>query len=421
MLKLNEFGMVLLRFTSTQLLSNLLKLLSGFLVVRVMSPELYGEFTGVGVYLGYIMLGHFGIINGLGRELPYELGRKNDDYAKNLASSVYALSITLCLIAAAFYIVAAIYQFISDNFSAAIIYLSYSLIGGLQLLNTYYLPVLYRTNKDFDSLSKQNLKFGLGNIASVALVYFWGLNGLIFRAILLAFYQFLLLYNNKPFRLQPKFNLGHYKKLFYTGFPIFLVGNINVLWSTVLNTIIFSFGGAINFGLYALSNIVQGALGVIPISFSGIIYPRMLIMLGEGNTITKILKSNFKPLFIQFIVMVIMALIGVILLPPLINILLPRYVNGVVAAQWMLFVPVFQSFNALANIYNVIKKQFWYLISLILGALIGSLFVYFQIHQKGFYLEVFPQGLLLGTIIQQLLSIAFIKFLLNNIESHSIA
>jgi hypothetical protein len=34
-------------------------------------------------YLGYILLGHGGIINGLS-ELPYELGRKNDVYAKRI-------------------------------------------------------------------------------------------------------------------------------------------------------------------------------------------------------------------------------------------------------------------------------------------------------------------------------------------------
>jgi len=57
-------------------------MLSGFLVVSLIDPELYGQFTGIGVYTGYILLGHGGIINGLGRELPYELGRGNDNYAR---------------------------------------------------------------------------------------------------------------------------------------------------------------------------------------------------------------------------------------------------------------------------------------------------------------------------------------------------
>jgi hypothetical protein len=78
------------------------------------------------------------------------------------------------------------------------------------------------------------------------------------------------------------------------------------------------------------------------------------------------------------------------------------------------FIPVVQSFGALNNIYNVVKKQMWYFISLVTGAVAGSIFVFLQVNQKGFSLEVFPQGLLLGNIIQQLLSLAFIKLLLRD-------
>ncbi len=412
MYKLSEFGKVIVRFTSSQLVSNFLKLISGFLVVRVMSPGLYGEFTGAGVYMGYILLGHGGIINGLSRELPYELGRKNESYAKELASSVFSLSLILCFIAAIFFLAISIFQFYIGNFLTGFIYLGYFIIGGLQLLNIHFLPVLYRTNNDFDSLSRQNIKFGIGNLLSVAFVYFWGIYGLIFRGVFLAIYQFTLLFLNKPFPLKFNFNLVHYKNLFKTGFPIFMVGNVNGLWSTVLNNIIFSFGGALYYGLYALSGIVQGVIGVIPQSFSGIIYPRMAIMLGEGKSVASILKSNIKPLILQFIVILTIAIVGALMLPMVTDLVLPKYAGGVKAAQWMLFVPVVQSFGAFANIYNVVKKQFWYLISLVTGAVVGSLFVYLQIHNKGFYLEVFPQGLLLGNAIQQVLSLFFIRIVL---------
>ena len=45
------------------------------MVVRLIDPESFGYFSGIGIYTGYILLGNGGIINGLGRELPYELGR----------------------------------------------------------------------------------------------------------------------------------------------------------------------------------------------------------------------------------------------------------------------------------------------------------------------------------------------------------
>ena len=415
-LKFGEFGGVLIRYASAQIVSNALRIISGFLVVRAVEPVLYGEFAGVGVYMGYILLGHGGIINGLTRELPYELGRKNDVYARELASSVYVLSLLLSLIGAIVFLIIGIYHLLSGHHLTGIIFLSYFLIGGFHLLNSLYLPALYRTNKDFDSLSKQNIKTGIGSLITVIFVYLFSVYGLIIRGIVLALYQFYLLYSNKPFKLQLTYKTEHLKQLFRTGFPIFLVGQVNPLWTTVLNTIIFSTGGAVNFGFYALSTIVQGAFGVIPAAFSGVIYPRMAIMYGEGKSAGEILKSNIRPLFFQLTILLFLAIISVLIMDPAINYFLPKYSSGIVAAKWMLFVPVAQSFGALSNIYNVVKRQFWYLVSLSTGAFVGSLFVYFQILHRGFHLEIFPQGILLGTIIQQILSLGFIKIIFRKEE-----
>lgn len=415
-LKVGEFGKILMRFASAQIVSNFLRLLSGFLIIRLLDPSEYGLYSGIGVYLGYIMLGHGGIINGLSRELPYELGRNNDEYAREMASSVYVLSLLISALAAVVFMVFTIGHLIAGNYLTGLIYMAYVLVAGLQLLNKQYLPVLYRTNKDFDSLSRQNILKGFGNLLTVLFVWYLGIYGLIIRGAILALYEFILLFKNKPYSLTLTYNLAHFKKLFKTGFPIFMVGQVNQLWAIIMNTIIFSFGGALYFGLYALSTIVQGAIGIIPGAFSQVIYPRMSIMLGKGKSVLEILRANVKPLIFQFGVMLAVGIIGALLLPVIIPLVLPKYIDGIVAAQWMIFVPALRSFGALNNIYNVVKKQKWYFVSLVTGAIVGSLFVYLKIHQKGFYLEVFPQGLLLGTAIQQILSLGFIKLLLNNEE-----
>ena len=405
---------MLMRFGSAQLVSNFLRILSGFLVVRLLDPALYGQFTGVGVYMGYVLLGHGGILNGLSRELPYEFGRKNDAYARELAYSSFLLSILLSILTAVVFLIIGLYQLFEGTFLNGLIYLSYAVIGGFQLLNKQFLPRLYFRNRDFDSLSKQNIKFGIGNFITVVLVYFWGIYGLIIRGVVLAIYQFVLLFNSKPFPLKLTFKFRHLKTLFKTGFPIFLVGYVNPLWTTILNNLIFSVGGALNMGLFALSGIVQGAIGVIPAAFSSVIYPRMTMMLGEGKSIKAILKANVRPLFFQVGILLFVAVAGSLLLPPVINLILPRYAGGVKAAQWMLFVEVARSLGMFNNIYNVIKKQFWYFVSLLTGAVIGSVFVLLQVYQHGFSLEVFPQGMLLGIVIQQVLSILFIKLLIRN-------
>jgi O-antigen/teichoic acid export membrane protein len=410
--RVGEFGKTLLRFASSQAISNLLRLISGFIVVKFIDPELYGQFAGVGIFMGYISLGSVGIINGLSRELPYELGRGNNESARQMASSVYVLSTIISITASVVFLFFSIYFFILGKTLTGTIYLSYVIISGLFFFNTQFLPTLYRTNKDFDSLSKQNIRVGLGNLLTVILVYFFSIYGLIARGIILAVYQFVLLNHNKPYKLNFIYHFKHFVNLFKTGFPIFIVGQVNPLWTTIINSFIFSIGGALNFGLYALSTIVQSTFGVIPASFGGVVYPRMSIMYGEGKSIAHIIKAHVKTTVFQFSFMLVFAILGFFLLPILVPYILPKYTNGIEAAQWMLFIPVVQSIGLLNHIYNVIKKQKWYFISLLIGASVGSLFVFLNISINGFNLIVFPQGLLIGMFIQQILSLVFIRFII---------
>jgi hypothetical protein len=58
-----------------------------------------------------------------------------------------------------------------------------------------------------------------------------------------------------------------------------------------------------------------------------------------------------------------------------------------------------------------VKRQRFYFVALFTGALVGSGFILWQLKTHDFYLEVFPQGIILGTAIQQGLSLLFLKTL----------
>lgn len=407
--QLSTFGKVLLGFASSQILANFLRILSGFLVVRALDPEAYGLFTGVGVYLGYFALGHLGIINGLGREFPYQLGKGNEAYGKQLANSSFVVTLIVGLLSAFVFSGLACYHFVTQNTLMGVTFLTYVIVAGLNLFNTQFLPVLYRTSSDFGKLSRQNIIFGFINLGSVILVIKFGFEGLLIRGILLALSQFYLLYRNKPYPLELMIKKNDVIQLFKTGLPIYMVGQVNPLWSTILQNIIFSFGGAKYFGLYALANIVVSSMSIIPQSFGQVIYPRMSIMYGQGKSPGEIIMLNLKPLFFQFFVMLAIAIAGVFILPWVIPYLLPKYTEGIGPAQWMLFVPVVTSFGAINNIFNVTKQQKKYFIALLSGAILGTATIYYRLVGTEFDLMIFPQGLIIGMLIQQVVGI-FLAF-----------
>jgi len=412
--KIGTFGKVLIKFTSSQVIYNGLKMIAGFLVVRLIAPEIYGAFSGVGIFLGYVMLGHFGILSGLRRELPFQYGNKNEKLVDGLASLGFFVSLVVGSLSSLVFFTFLIYQLISGTFIDVAIYSSFTIVSFFHLLNKGYLPSLFRTTNEFDKLSKINIVLALVNILSVALVWQYALLGLCFRAVLLSIVEFGLLYFNRPISVGPKWNYQHAKLLITTGIPIFAVGQVRPLWTTVMNSLIFTLGGPLQFGYYALVNIINGALGIIPNSIGQVIYPKMSIHYGQGKDVLTILKGTLKPMIFQFIVILFVAITTCLILPVLIPLLLPKYVNGIEAAQWITFLPVVASLGLVNNIYNVIKRQKWYFISLIIGAFIGAGYSLTMVQMIGFDIIYFAQGMILGTFIQLVLSLLFLMKLLNH-------
>ncbi len=133
----------------------------------------------------------------------------------------------------------------------------------------------------------------------------------------------------------------------------------------------------------------------------------MAKLYGEGMRARDIIKKNLKVMYFQFFILVLIAAFVIVLLPFVIPVLLPQYSEGVRAAQWIALLPVISSFTALNQIFNVTKKQKIFIVTLITGALFGTAFVLICIGVKGFDIVFFPQGLLFGVFIQQMLSLFF--------------
>lgn len=416
-LRIGEFGKVLVHFASSQMVSNFLRIISGLIVVRMLDPEEYGTFTGISIYLGYVLLGHLGVVNGVGRELPYQKGKRNEAYAQQLAQSGFVISALVGIASAVVFLVFAIYHQLNGDSLLALTFAAHVVLSGLHLLTKQFLPVLYRTNTDFLKLSRQNITVGFVNVVSVVLVYYFHYSGLLIRAILLIVVEFLLLYKNSPYKLSLNIRKDDVVSLFKIGLPIYAVGQVTPLWQTIVSNMMFAMGGAMQFGLYALSNIVLTTAAMIPTSFSQVLYPRMSVMLGQGKSLREIQRTNLRPMIFQFTVMLVVAVVGCILLPHIVYYLLPKYQEGVLAAQWILFVPVVRSIS-LNNIFNVTGKQRPYLIALVTGALVGTTYILLSLHVKGFRLEIFPQGLIIGTFCQQVLCIFFIQRLVRKADAN---
>jgi O-antigen/teichoic acid export membrane protein len=396
--KLSSGNKTIAFVTISNLIGNIAAIISGLIIARWMLPEELGLFNALSIFSSYIILTQLGIPSGLSRELPFNYGQKKVAYAHELAAtakySMIALSFLILLIC----FTVSVYFFVVNEYKYALGSIVIGVISAQTFYSTKYLKVLYRADNHFNNLAKIKLISTFVNLISLFIVYQYLFYGLCFRAIILALVDWYFTEKWKPLETKAKFNWEDFKVLSRVGMPIYFVANIYGLWPTFQRTLVLSMLGTKGLGIYALANIVQNMLMTFNNTISSISFPKMSLAYGQGKSITEVLKMPFKLILISLLIYTLILFTGWPLLPKVVEIVLPNYMAGVEAAQWMLLVALVSSFAVFSNIYMVIKKNQHRLISYSIG--IGVWLLYILSHSVSSIsdLVIFSKALLFGYI-----------------------
>jgi O-antigen/teichoic acid export membrane protein len=406
--KLNTGTGMSLLFSGGQLISNLLRMLSGFLTAKFTTPLLLGTFNGIGNIQGYAPIANLGVSNGLNRELPFHLGSSNVGKANQLTEAAHLWTIIIGLISFAGFIIYSLYLlFIGEN-EQSIIWFTFGISTFFLIYNNNYLAILFRTNKDFNKLSLINIVIASGNLLLIVPIYFYQTYGLCLRTILVSILEFVLLFYWRPLKINPKWNWESIKELMKVGIPIYIVGQIYLLWGVIQNTVIFKLAGAEKFGLYALALMIYGTLSLIPNSIAQVAYPQMAFAHGQGKSVKEILKIAWKPFLYSTLIEIPVIITAYFVFPYVVKLFLPKYTQGIDAGLWMMLVAFVMNFNSFNTIFIVLKKLREYLFSIIIGIIANIVIIYLLVDYNNIDLTIFPKAFLGGRLIFTFSSLAFI-------------
>ncbi|MCK6612000.1 MAG: oligosaccharide flippase family protein [Bacteroidia bacterium] len=289
-------------FASSAVLS-VIGLASGFFTYRFINPNLLGVFSLFSIFEVYSTFSRLGIINGLGRELPFLLGNGKCEEGEKLASAAFGYSIysNLILLFAA----PVIFYFNSSLISFQKEYLLSFIVVLLRVVfNSYtsFLAVTFRTSKSFEDLSKINYFLSLIRGFSIIFIYFFGFWGLLFREFLLSFCEMLLMHRYRPLRVDWIWDPSSLRALFKIGFPLFLVSYLNSFSDTIPRLIIAKYGDFNQLGLFSPIIIVIGLVGMFPKSLSNYLYPKMSYEFGQSGNKDFIWDLCLRNYFFSFII-----------------------------------------------------------------------------------------------------------------------
>jgi O-antigen/teichoic acid export membrane protein len=346
-------------FGATNLVSALLALLATLWAANLAGPRLMGIFNALQLLLIYAPLLALGVFNGLNRELPYSIGQGRPDVAKRLASVALYVCGAICAAAFAGLVVLAFgawhvldsYWFLGLCFYALVVPIT---------LYRIYLEVTFRTTHDFGWLSLARLLTEAASIMLVALMYLQVWGGMLARVLLAALIGTYLLWRRRPFRVAPGWDRATFLRLVSAGLPIFMVGYLYLLFTSVDRLLIVANLDAEALGAYTPALLILQGMAILPGSVAQVLYPRAAEQYGREGTIRNLAKLAFLPIPVLLALQLPVVLLAWHYMDQLIMHFMPQFEEGIAAARWSLWVGLVFSLTTPALVFNVARRQALY-------------------------------------------------------------
>lgn len=322
----------LLLFTSN-LMTPAIGMIGGLVTARFVLPKELGVVQTVMLILAYLNYLHFGVINGLNRNIAFYLGREEHNKVQAIVDAAQLVTrwvATVGLVISLFVLGLFYFRHSPWLYLASTACVFGPLTFGQAEL---YLSTVYRGTRAFSLLGIRLFYKNLFNLLLALLPAFIGVLGVIIRNATLPFIGFLLLFRKVPVKARSKGCLSEAVELGKVGFPMLISNILYSFMSIADRSVIALFLGPEAVGHYALSGLVITAVGIIPGSLGLLLYPRAALIYGKNGSSRALRRFYWMSLGFNVVMIMPLCLAIFFTIDPVTRMLLPNYVNGIEAAR----------------------------------------------------------------------------------------
>ena len=380
-------------YSSSNIYRRVLGVLNAYIKPKLLSPELYGLWNILNIIPSYASYSHLGSRSIMRYLIPYNMAKNEFQKNVEIKSSVFYGSLYLNVL------ISAILVIISFAWNLTIVVrfglLTMAIMVILMWYYDYYLSLL-KSYQNFKLITSTNyLRANITVFLGIILIYFFNIYGVFLSAILS--YIFVILYLKVKYPLEPhgKFQFKVFIDLVKKGVPLTLY-NFNIELILTLDRIIISYYlGSEQVGYYAIAIMIGTFLLEIPSVSLEIIEPKLMENMNVNSNENNLKEYFFTPLINTAYFMPFMLGAGIIVLPFLIPLLLPRYTPGILSAQIIILGSYFFSLSILMR--GIIVANGWQLkASVLTGSILPiSMFLSILLLKLGLGIE----GVAIGSSI----------------------
>lgn len=345
---------------------NLTSLFGSALAFHWIDPVSMGVWHTLMLLSSYLAIARLGVINGMGRELPFALGRGDLENARRTAATALAFNTAgSALVGLTFVLLMGVFWSAGPAWRLALPAVALVTVNGFYFS---YLQATFRSDSDFSRLTRVNrVQAGIALLLPV-MVYAFGFTGLCGHAVLQSLLVTAYAHAVRPLRVRPHFERARAWQLLATGMPLFVASYLQTLAVGFDRVILLHRAGVEAVGYYAPALAVLSAMGIVPGAVTMYVYPRMSYALGQGKTGAEVRGLALKAAGLSLAATLPVAIAGWLAAPPAIVHFFPQYVASIPAVRWSVVAGLLGSVSPAAAALGSLKA--WTSLSVYVGFLL---------------------------------------------------
>lgn len=379
----SDLAPVIAQFLGSNMISLVITMISGLLAARLAGPDRMGYIVLVSlstVYSPFLLLAS---VNGLRRQFPLLMSQGRTGEVIQATGATWAWArLTGLLLLGGMVAFAGWKSAVSGERMLAEALLAYAIIASLKNLDRV-LMATYRTGPDFMRLARIKLVVTAVSGASIGLLLIDPWYGLLARGVLVEVVNYSLLRYFIPVKLRPKIDFRQLLAMIKIGVPLFIIGQLYAVLSSMDRTSIAFFIDPEKMGLYAPALQVIIPLSVLTQSITRILYARSCIIYGKTNNSRSLARFTLFPQIILAFTLIPVLGLGLWLVGPFIRAFLPEYVEGITVARWILVAGYFRAISTGALVHTVVRRNLVYGAGIVLSMGVMFLVIVYLVQVRG--------------------------------------
>jgi len=313
-------------------------LISGYFYALFLGPAVYGIWQTARVFLSYSTFTSLGIPFTMRRDFITLRSEGKIAEAEKLAHVTVTYSFIINPLAGLIFILIAVF-----SNSQIALRISFLVVGIMYIteLFTGIGNILHKGINDYKTIALGDTIYGAGLLLLIPFVYYFGYYALLTGYVAISVIRALFFFVRRPVKYKWDLDLNVLKRLVFSAFPLFLVTIISTVFTSIDRLLIAGLLNFENVGFYSLSSFLSQPLTLALNSLSVVIFTHLNEKYGSRKDSMVIEKQTYIPQKLFSNLMAPVIGMGIVVLPQLTQLFLPKYTEGVIAAQINIFAILF--------------------------------------------------------------------------------